>query len=356
MYSREIKSAPEKIVINGKPVFGTFNTLPDSLDIRGVRSPFLGIPIPSAITKFRIRSRLIYTFSFGEYIGTIDLFDNKIVNMAEVSLWNYSRNIKYVYRIFLGLRLRLIPTKLKKAVCVSTAKTRYIRIGWNHEQDRISIKLKVRGDSLRPFVELSFLGKFSNPKSGEILSVKPAPTMRRCSATWYSFAPIFGRLKTTLKNRDILENFQNTDGFGFLFSNRSYYKFITSGENLTACGSVGEKTFALRLSMTSLDAVDTDKFNDNVLFTDGKLSTMPPVNITHPFGVGQKWIIQDVESMIDLTFTPKNIINRSLNLIAINTDYYTIFGTIDGTLLGSDGEKLVLKDFPGVIKKSKLRL
>lgn len=356
MYKREIKPAPEKLIQHGRPIFGTFNTLPLALDIHGVRAPFLGIPIPSIITRFRIRARMIYTFNFGDYLGSIDIFDNKIVNMAEISLWNKKTNQKYVYRIFLGLRLHLIPKKMEKAVCVSTAKYRYIRLGWNHNQDRLSVKFKVRGDSVRPSVELAMAGKFSDHASAECFSVKPAPTMRRCSASWYAFTPIIGRMNLTLKNGDLLESFPENEGYGFLFSNRSYYKFITSGENITACGELSGKKIAFRLSTTSLDAVDKDSYNDNAVFVDGKITTLPPVDITHSFGLAQSWVIQDVESMVDLTFTPKNLISRTVNLIALNSNYYTIFGTIDGVLLDSEGNKIVLKDFPGIAKRSKLRL
>lgn len=356
MYKREVNKAPASIIQNGRPVFGTFDTLPESLDIHGVRAPFIGIPLPSFFTRLRIRPRLIYTFSFGDYLGSIDIFDNKIVNMAEVSLWNKRNNCKYVYRIFLGMRLHLIPKKLEKAVCVSTAKTRYIRIGWNHSQDRISVKFKVKGDSVRPSVELALAGKFSDPASAECFSVKPAPTMRRCSATWYAFTPISGRMNLTLKNGDLLEAFPENKGFGFLFENRAYYKFITKGENITACSEVDGKKIAFRLSTTSLDAVDKDSYNDNAIFVDGKLTTLPPVDITHYLGLAQSWVIQDVESMVDLTFTPKNIISRSVNLIAINSTYYTVFGTIDGIILDSEGNKIVLKDFPGIAKRSQLRL
>lgn len=356
MYSREIKEAPKQIIKNGKPIFGTFNSLPESLDIFGIREPFLGIPMPAIFTRLRIRPRLIYTFNFADYLGSIDIFDNKVLNMAEISLWNKKTNTKYVYRIFLGLRLHFIPKNLKKDVCVSSAKSRYIRLGWNHAQNRLSFKLKVRGDSLRPFVELAFIGRFSESDACECFSVKPAPTMRRCSASWYAFTSISGRMNLTLKNGDLLESFPNNNGFCFLFANRSYYKFITSGENITACGETDEKKIALRLSTTSLDAVDQNAYNDNIIFTDGKITTLPPVEITHSFGLAQNWIIQDMESMVDLNFTPKNVISRAINLIAINSTYYTIFGTLDGIILDSGGNKIVLKDFPAIAKKSKLRL
>lgn len=352
MYKREITCAPKKIIQHGKPIFGTFNTLPERLDIRGVKAPFIGFLLPPILSRLRIRSRLVYTFNYENYLGSIDLFDNKIVNMAEISLWNKTTNQKFVYRIFLGLRIHLIPKNLKKAICVSTSKSRYIKISWNHEKNRLAVKLNLKGTSVNPSVNLSLIGNLDS----EIFSVKPAPTMQRCSATWYSFSKIEGNFYFKHKSGDVLENFSNKNGLGFLFENRSYYKFITSGENITATGFFQNHKIGFRLSTTSLDALNTDKYNDNILFIDEKIVTLPPVQITHPFGVAQKWIIQDFESMIDLTFTPKNLISRNLDFIALKTSYHTIFGTIEGVLLDDEGNKIILKDFEGIVKRSKLRL
>ena len=40
----------------------------------------------------------------------------------------------------------------------------------------------------------------------------------------------------------------------------------------------------------------------------------------------------------------------------MRTDYSAIFGTFDGVLLTGTGEKLTLKNFPGIVKKSRLRI
>lgn len=356
MYTREVTPGPEKIIVKHKPVFGTFNTLPDQLDIHGVKAPFAGIPLPPVLTKFRIRARLIYVFRVGDFLGSIDIFDNKIVNMAEVSLWNYKKDYKYTYRIFLGLRLRLIPKKLSEAVCVSSGPKRSIRIAWNHLKDRMTFKLHLSGYNTRPKLDLSFFSNFTDSSSHEIFSVKPAPTFSRCSATWYVANAFKGRLALTDKGGKEFDCTNGENGFGFTFMNRSYYKFITTGENITAIGKIKDKQVSFRFSTASFDAVDRDSYNDNVMFVDDQFSPMPPVDITHSFGVTNKWVIQDTESMIDLTFTPKSITSRNMNFVAVRTTYYTIFGTIDGILLDKDGNRLVLRDFPAISRSSKLRL
>ena len=111
-----------------------------------------------------------------------------------------------------------------------------------------------------------------------------------------------------------------------------------------------------RFTMTNMDSEEADDCNENVVVFDGKLTPMPAVTITHPFGSGKTWIVQDTESMVDLTFTPVSISKRVLSSLVMRTDYSAIFGTFDGVLLTGTGEKLTLKNFPGIVKKSRLRI
>ena len=78
--------------------------------------------------------------------------------------------------------------------------------------------------------------------------------------------------------------------------------------------------------------------------------------MTHPFGIDKNWIIQDTESMVDLTFVPSSVTKRILNIIAMRTSYSTIYGTFEGTLLTSEGEKITLRSLPGILYTAQLRI
>jgi len=356
LYSREITEPPAQLIINGRPVFGTFSGITKQLDIKGVSAPFAGFSLLPIFTRLRIRARLLYLFSFGDYLGSIEIFDNKILNMADIILWNKKTNKKYEYHKFFGVRQKFVPKNLEKAICFTPSKKFHVRLGWDQKKDRFSIVVELKSHRETPTLTLSFLSHFSDDESNQLISVKPAPTMRRCSATWYVSSNFCGNLGLVDKNNHVKDFIQGSNGTSLLFVNRAYYKTITKGENISAAGKINDKSVTLRLSTTSLDAVDTNKYNDNVLFINGKLFTMPPVDITHPFGINEEWVIQDLENMIDLTFKPSSISSKNLNLIAIRTEYNTIFGFINGIILNQDGEKLVLKEFPAIVKKSMIRL
>ena len=89
---------------------------------------------------------------------------------------------------------------------------------------------------------------------------------------------------------------------------------------------------------------------------DGNATALPPVYMTHPFGISKEWVIQDTENMVDLTFTPASLNTRTVNIIALRTTYTNMFGHFDGVLLTKDGEKITLKHFPGILQKGMLRL
>ena len=133
-------------------------------------------------------------------------------------------------------------------------------------------------------------------------------------------------------------------------------KFITRGESITASGVVDGKNVSLRLSTTSLDAANTSRHNDNALFVDGAFTPLPPVCITHPFGIAKDWNAQDYESMVDLSFVPQNSYSRKANFILVNASYDTVFGFLNGTVMDSSGAKHELRDFPAVVHISRIRL
>jgi len=45
-----------------------------------------------------------------------------------------------------------------------------------------------------------------------------------------------------------------------------------------------------------------------------------------------------------------------LNIIIMRNAYSTIYGSFDGVLISKDGDKIILKNSPGIVKKSHIRL
>lgn len=356
MYTREIKTPPEKIVHNGKIEFGTFKGPLPQLDIRGVRAPFAGFPFPTLITNFRIQSSLMFYFNIGAFAGVVDFYDHKIYGFANVVFWNKENGRKFAYRSFMGPRRRFIPHDMKLGFCASFNKKRYIRVSWDHQRDRISMIFNLKGDYSRPSAQAAFISNCSEKNICELMTVVPAPSKRRCSATYLINPQIHGSL--TLERTKLSEeiNQENINGSALLSINRSYYNFNTTAECVIASGNVNGKVFSFQIFTTQENAVDTDNLNGNTLFINGECTPLPPVTITHPFGLEKKWVIQDFENMVDLTFTPISDNHRDVTFLVMKSHLHTIYGTFEGVIKNKDGQDLVLHNFEGIAKNSLLRL
>ncbi|MCR5725356.1 MAG: DUF2804 domain-containing protein [Treponema sp.] len=340
---------------NGKPVFGTFAGFPKKLDIRGVEAPF-GLPLPRLLTNFRIKSSLTFLFNISSYIGTVDFFDQKIFGYAEVTIWDKETNRKLSYRILMGPRRRFIPHIIETGYCVSFSKKRYIRISWDHSRDRLSLIFNLAGDSARPSVTGAFMAHYSTAGQGEITTCIPSPTKRRCSASYIAASQIHGSLSLGSTRLSKAVTMADTDGHAVFSINRNYYNFVSEAVFVTAAGIINGKSVTFTIH-TMLDE-DDDMTGDtqNLLFVDKECTPLPPVLITYPFGLTNKWIIQDTENMVDLTFTPVSDNFRDMSFFVIHTKFHTIFGRFEGTLKTKDGTSIPVHNFEGIAKHQLLRL
>jgi hypothetical protein len=101
---------------------------------------------------------------------------------------------------------------------------------------------------------------------------------------------------------------------------------------------------------------ETHKNNENALWLNGELSPLPPVRITMPQGIESDWIIQDVEGMVDLVFTPKENVKCGVNLLMTNTEHETPLGYYNGMLVSSKGEKIQVRNLWGLGERLYLRV
>jgi hypothetical protein len=98
------------------------------------------------------------------------------------------------------------------------------------------------------------------------------------------------------------------------------------------------------------------KNNENALWVDGRLTPLPPVKITHNNGPGSDWIIQDMEGMVDLVFTPRVPINHTGAFFIYSSNYETPMGYFNGLVVNSDGEELPIRNVWGIGEKLNLRV
>jgi hypothetical protein len=96
--------------------------------------------------------------------------------------------------------------------------------------------------------------------------------------------------------------------------------------------------------------------NENALWIDGQLSPLPAVRITMPGGASPEWIIQDLEGMVDLVFSPRETRRSAYNVILSRAELESPLGYYNGMILSSGGERIPVRNLWGTGEKLYLRI
>lgn len=333
------------------PVFGSFKEPFKQLDIRNIKRPFGNFLLPFWLTNLRIRAHLFCPFVTEEYAGIIDIFDSKIFGFIEIIIWDRKTGKKYPYRRILCLNKKTVPKSTEHAVCLSFSKKRYVRINWSRRENRAAVFFNLKGDDTRPSVIAAFNVDYSRKDFVQLATVTPAPISRRCAASALSA----GSLDGTIVFGGTHQGSFDSTGLMMLELRRAYYPLRTKANILYGFGIINGRKVSFKISSSNLDGNDTYHYNENALFIDGETTLLPPVKITRPKGICGPWVIQDTESMVDLIFRPKSDSHRKVSMLILHTNYHTLYGTFEGTMLTSAGESIPFKDFSGIGKKLQLR-
>jgi hypothetical protein len=126
----------------------------------------------------------------------------------------------------------------------------------------------------------------------------------------------------------------------------------------TLCSALGFTVEGRRFGfhLGENQARETYRNNENALWVDGRLSPLPPVRITMPKGVDSGWIIQDVEGMVDLVFSPKEPDGSRVNSFLTSADLSMPLGYYNGMMVTSDGEQIQIRNVWGMGENLYLRV
>ena len=124
------------------------------------------------------------------------------------------------------------------------------------------------------------------------------------------------------------------------------------------CGSMGFDVDGRRYGFHIVEnqARETRKNNENALWVNGCLTPLPPVRITMPNNPEAGWLIQDVDGMVDLVFSPKEIIRSGARLFFTSADFFMSMGYYNGMLMSVAGEQIQVRNQWGIGEKLYLRV
>jgi hypothetical protein len=283
------------------------------------------------------------------YLGAI-LGNMKLYRLAQVFLYDKDTQERFTFRKAIPGSGWRLPRSLANASVDSRSYGFFFRIHSWLDADTIKLDLNIEATRRRP--AFTAHAEFDLGRPGTIpMAVSLRFAERRCMYAFTAFTAVRGDM--VFGGRHISLNPDKCSGFF-----HDYKGFFPYRMRTIWCMGMGFDGEGRRFGFNIVEnqARETHKNNENALWINGELSPLPPVRITMPGGVESDWIIQDLEGMVDLVFTPREQVRSGGNVIISNSTYETPMGYYNGALVSSGGEHLQVRNLWGMGERLYLRV
>jgi hypothetical protein len=349
MYTREIQPPRDSPVENGVPLQGTWDRAFDEVDLLDIRRPYRW-PLPRWARDSRIKEWESFTVQDDHFFLEAFLGNVKMYRMARVILYDKDGGKKFIFhKLIPGTGWRL-PRSLGNASVDSRSYGFFFRIHNWLDANTIKLDLDITATRRRPSFT-AHLAYDMKRKDVIPLAVSLNFTERRNMYAFKALAAVRGDM--VFGGQHISLNPRRCSGF--FCDYKGFFPYRMREQQCSAMGFDSEgRRYGFHIGENQTR--ETRKNNENALWVNGKPALLPPVRITMPQGPASDWIIQDVEGMIDLTFTPKEPHRSAARSLITSAEFFAHLGYYNGMVMNSAGEQIQVKNLWGLGEKLYLRV
>ncbi len=355
MYTRDIQPLVPTPIVNGTPIAGTWKHSFESVNLLDIRRPY-DVPMPKLFRDSRVKEWQTFMVQDDRFLFEATLCNVKFYRWAQVFLYDKESGDRLRFRKLLPFTGWRLPASLSNASIDSRSWGFFFRIHNWLDANIVKVDLDIEPTYFRP----SFTAHIEfeiDEQSLDPMAVNLLFTDQQCMYVYKALAPVRGDM--VFGGRHISLDPEKTSGLFCDF--KGFYPYRMHSTWCNACGffkSGGKEESPKKygFSIGENQAKDTFKNNENALWVNGKLTPLPPVRITQPNGLYSDWIIQDVEGMIDLVFTPKESLTNEMNVFITNVEYNIPLGYYNGMLVTSEGEQIHVDNLWGLGQKLYMRV
>jgi len=348
MYTREIQPPRDTPVENGLPVQGTWDRAFKEVNLLDIQRPYR-FPLISWAKDYRLKEWQRFIVQDDRYIFGALLANFKLYCLAPVQLYNKETGDLFQFMKLLPGNGWRLPNSLANATAGSRARKFFFLIHNWLDADTIKLELDIKARRERPAFTVD-LGYTMN-RDIIPMAVSLCFSAQRSMYSFKAAAPVRGDI--VLGNKRI--NLDPARTTGIFCDCKGFFPYRMRNTTAAAMDFTSDgRRFSFYLAENQ--ARETNRNNENALWVDGRLSPLPPVRVTMPEGVDSDWIIQDLEGMVDLIFTPKAHNNGSVRMLLSNAEYNTPLGVFNGMVATSDGEQIQVRNVWGMGEKLYVRV
>lgn len=350
MYVREILPPRYSPIEDGVPVYGTWNKAFEKVDFREIRKPYK-YPLPRWLKDSRIKEWESFSVNDDRFMLDALFCDVKVYRFFQIFFYDKETDKKFLYRKIKPGTVKRLPLSLANSSLDSHSSQFFFRIHTWLDADTIKLDINIEAFRNRPpfTAHLAY-----NINSQEVvpMAVSLGITEQKGMYAYKALSPVRGDI--VFDDRHITLKQENCSGFFCDYKGYFPYRMRT-----TICSGMGfnEENERFGFHLAENETREKNKNNENALWLNGQLTPLPPVRITsQSSNADSDWVIQDIEGMVDLTFTPKDRKRSGTNLIVTNVDFTTALGYYNGMLVSAEGKKIQIKNLFGIGEKLYLRI
>jgi hypothetical protein len=330
---RRSQAAPKSLVQDGQAVFGTFDKEIENINLTEAshptkRSNKANLKKLTRWEAFEVHVKngyLVCGVCNMGYFSTVCtvFYDNET---GKVHAWD--RNY--------GVKAALIAPNLLNGTKTEISK----------KKDKVSIINNYEKD------EAFIQGDCFSKKAGHIVFSFKLKRISLPSCVCIPFGP--NRPLYTQKDLFKAEGKLTMDGKEFVSDEQSvaiiddhkgYYPYHAHYDWIT---ELGPNKFGqlMGINLTQNQSIDPYNYNENLIWTPGHISLLPPVEFAKD-GLSKKfknekdtpltWTIKDAHGMVDLKCHIKGMFKTTPHLGILNLDYFITFGVLEGTVKDENG-------------------
>ncbi|MCL2557684.1 MAG: DUF2804 domain-containing protein [Treponema sp.] len=349
MQTKEIQAPRATPIEDGAPIAGTWKKPFAQANLLDIRRPYF-LPLPRRIRDSRIKEWEGFGVQDDRFCLDVFLGNYKAFQAAGVLLCDKESGEAYAFRKLAFRKNWHLPQTLENASVECRARGFFFRAHAWLKANTVRLDIDIAAIKGRPAftAHLTFAmgSRDVTPASSSLLFAE-----RRGMQAFKALAPARGDI--VLDGRHSSLNPARCTG---VF--RDYKGFFPYRMRHSSCWAAGfdEEGRRYGFHVAENQALDPKKNNENALWLDGRLSLLPPVRITMPNGPEAPWVAQDMEGMVDLTFTPTQANRFGTDLFVAKGDFFGQMGYYNGALVTAEGERILVQNQWGVGEKLYLRM
>jgi len=349
VYTREIQEKRRAPVENGVPLQGTWTKAFEEVDLLEVQRPY-SFPLFKGIKYARIKEWESFIIQDDHFYLRARLNNNKLFRSAMVTLYNLDTKERQEFtKVIPGGGWHLPRFPYNDSVD-SRSTGFFFRIHTWLDAECIKLELNIKRTRRRPAFTAHVTFDLAESKAAP-MAVSLLFSDRRNMYAFKALTEVWGDMVSG--GRHIHLNPVRTSGLFCDF--KGFYPYRMRSTWCT-CMGFDSQNRRFGFSLGENQAREPFKNNENALWIDGRLTPLPPVKITRNGGPESDWIIQDMEGMVDLVFTPEIQEHKLNNFIMASSDYESPLGYFNGRMVNAEGEELPIHNVWGLGEKLYLRV